>query len=391
MPTRRSVLLRISLGLALVSSFAIGIGIGVLGSHDTVRVSVAAPVQPSVLDEAAALIGAQAAKPVDKATLERAAVQGMLSVLGDKWSGFYPPAGAGVFAAALEGRYDGVGVWLRANNGGDATVASVVSASPAERAGLRNGDVLLSIDGVAVVGRGVTVAAGLLRGMQASTVELTVRRGSAIELVKLARTSVDSPYVLAEQLKHGVLRVAVTSFVRGVGRQVREALVADPSRTGVILDLRGNPGGLLDEAVEVAGAFLDGGTVVSYSTRDTAPVILTAAPGGNTTTPLVVLVDGATASAAEVVAAAMQDRGRAVVVGARTFGKGSVQKPLSLVDGSVIEFTVGTYRTPNNRSIDGIGVDPDVSMSPTATAADAETRALTVLDGLEAALGRDRG
>jgi carboxyl-terminal processing protease len=157
--------------------------------------------------------------------------------------------------------------------------------------------------------------------------------------------------------------------------------------TGVVLDLRDNPGGLLDEAVAVASVFLDGGPVVSYERRDAKPRTLDAFEGGDTTTPLVVLVNPSTASAAEVVAGALQDRNRAVVVGTRTYGKGSVQEPSTLSDGSAIELTVGRYLTPSGRSLDGVGIEPDVIVPPGAAPEIAERRAIDVLTGLVAALG----
>jgi carboxyl-terminal processing protease len=173
-----------------------------------------------------------------------------------------------------------------------------------------------------------------------------------------------------------------------VGRNVRDAMNTDPESHagGVILDLRGNPGGLLDEAVEVASAFLDGGPVVSYEQRDAADRTLNAIGAGDTQTPVVVLVDGGTASAAEVVAAALQDRSRAVIVGSRTYGKGSVQEPSVLPDGSAIEFTIGRYLTPAGRVIDGRGIEPDVLVDPLEAPEVAEARALEVLRGLTAAL-----
>ncbi len=208
--------------------------------------------------------------------------------------------------------------------------------------------------------------------------------------VDLTRVAVTSDDVTVDRLPGGVLLVSVDAFTRGVGRQVRAALAADASsrpsdRAGVVLDLRANSGGLVDEAVEVAGAFLDGGVVVSYDRRGRDTRTLEAAPGGDVATPLVVLVDGGTASAAEIVAAAMQDRGRAVIVGSRTFGKGSVQEPATLSDGSAIELTVGQYVTPSGRMIDGVGIDPDVLVDATDPAV-AERRALDVLTGLVASL-----
>jgi carboxyl-terminal processing protease len=153
----------------------------------------------------------------------------------------------------------------------------------------------------------------------------------------------------------------------------------------VVLDLRGNPGGLLTEAVEVASQFLDGGAVVSYQRRGEPIVHLDALGHGNTAIPLVVLVDDGTASAAEVVAGALQDRNRAVIVGTHTYGKGSIQEPTTLSDGSAIEFTVGTYLTPSGRKLDGVGIEPDVLVSAKVGSVSTEERALEVLRGLVAA------
>lgn len=199
--------------------------------------------------------------------------------------------------------------------------------------------------------------------------------------------------VTMDMLPSGVPRVRVTSFSRGVGRQVREALaqLPAPSSRGVVLDLRGDPGGLLDEAVETASAFLDGGPVVSFSRRGSPPQVFNAVGDGDTVIPLVVLVDGATASAAEVVAGALQDRGRAVVVGSRTFGKGSVQEPLRLSDGSAVEVTVARYRTPAGRSLDGAGLEPDIEVAPGSLPAVAEWRAADVLRGVSADAGSGAG
>lgn len=138
---------------------------------------------------------------------------------------------------------------------------------------------------------------------------------------------------------------------------MRSALAAAPGRAGLVLDLRGNSGGLVTEAVTTASTLLDGGLVATYDVRG-EPRSLHARPGGDTGRPVVVLVDGATMSAAELLAGALQDRGRAVVVGSRTYGKGSVQMPTRLPGGSVAELTVGHYRTPSGRGLDGRGLTP---------------------------------
>ena len=193
--------------------------------------------------------------------------------------------------------------------------------------------------------------------------------------------------------EHGRL-IRVGAFTRGTGRVVRAAVTGrSPSGRptgGVLLDLRGNPGGLLDEAVQTASAFLAGGPVVTYEPRGRPVQRRTVTEPGDAATPLVVLVDAGTASAAEIVAGSLRDRDRAVIVGSRTYGKGSVQEPVELADGSVIELTVGRYRTPGGRNLDGVGIEPDVAVSADRPPAVAERRARTVLRGLHATLpGKD--
>jgi carboxyl-terminal processing protease len=220
-------------------------------------------------------------------------------------------------------------------------------------------------------------------------VTLTVQRGVRDLTFHLRRATVDTDDVSASLVGGDVQVLRVAAFTRGVGRWVRARVVAAESRhlRGVILDLRGDPGGLLDEAVETSSAFLDGGPVVSYEQRGHSPQVLDASRGGVTGIPLVVLVDGGTASAAEIVAGALQDRGRAVLIGSRTFGKGSVQAPSQLSDGSALELTVGHYLTPSGRSLDGVGIEPDLEM-PSGTASSVVLqRAVEVLSGLTADAG----
>jgi carboxyl-terminal processing protease len=378
---------------ALVAAVAVayvgGVVTGVVG-----RGPAAANAQRGVIDEAADRIAADAAEPVNRKELERAAVEGMLGTLGDRWSTFYGPTEFASFQDALDGRYSGVGLWLRPLSGGGVQVGSVQRGSPAARAGMLTGDALLTVDARDVEKAGVGTVAGLLRGEENSTVRLVVRRAGARIEVSVKRETFSTHDVSVDRLRGGIVHVEVSAFTRGVGREVRAAMAANATQrsNGIVLDLRGNPGGLLDEAVEVASSFLDGGPVVSYERRGKAPRTLKALSGGDVTTPLVVLVDSATASAAEVVAAALQDRNRAVVVGSRTFGKGTVQEPSRLSDGSGLELTVGRYLTPSGRTIEGVGLEPDVAVPATEPAAVAERRAIEVLTGLVAALdGTGRG
>jgi carboxyl-terminal processing protease len=374
----RRFLIAVSAVVTVGVSYGAGVITGVVGSSSSTS---------GVIDAAADRISESAAEPVDRAELERAAVEGMLKSLGDRWSSYYDPSEYSSFEDALQGRYSGVGLWVRAGRTG-VVVSSVQKGSPAEDAGLIPGDVIVSVDGWPTSGGSVGEVVQRLRGPNGSEVKIGALRAGVVSNLTLVRSVLNTSDVTVEQLADGVTRIGIRTFTRGVGRDVREAMSADPSSFagGVVLDLRGNPGGLLDEAVEVASAFLDGGPVVSYEQRDAPDRVLSAIGRGDTTTPVVVLVDGGTASAAEVVAAALQDRSRAVVVGSRTYGKGSVQEPSVLPDGSAIEFTIGRYLTPTGRVIDGRGIEPDVLVDVAAPPEAAEQRALEVLRGLTAAL-----
>ena len=226
---------------------------------------------------------------------------------------------------------------------------------------------------------------------------IVLLRGEALRTLTLHREPVGPPRVTSSMVAAHVGRIVVPAFDAGTGRAVREhlhRLVAEHA-TGIVLDLRGDPGGLLSEAVEVASAFLDGGPVVTYTRRDGRPQRLDADGHGNTSTRLVVLVDGGTASAAEVVAGALQDRDRGVLVGARTFGKGSVQEPHVLPDGSRLALTVARYSLPSGRSVEGVGLEPDIDVEGSVTSAGSDDpavrRAVVVLTGLLAAAGSGPG
>jgi carboxyl-terminal processing protease len=343
----------------------------------------------SVLDEAEQRISAEAAKPVSQAALDRAAVQGMLAALDDQWSAYYSPNDYTRFEQVLSGSYTGVGVWIRRGADGMLRVMSVEPSSPAAAAGLRAGDMVVAVAGRLVGNRSVADVVASLRGDAGTVVAVEVRRGSKAMTMTLRRAAVSDDDVSASALGDGVERLRISAFTRGVGRWTRGQVRAAQRRhvRGLVLDLRDNPGGLLDEAVETASAFLRGGPVVSYQQRGQAPDVLDALGGGDTGIPLVVLVDGGTASAAEIVASALQDRGRAVIIGSQTFGKGSVQAPSQLSDGSALELTVGHYLTPSGRSIDGVGVTPDLEMPAGTPPSVIEQRAVEVLSGLTADAG----
>ncbi|MEV0487532.1 S41 family peptidase [Streptomyces sp. NPDC050508] len=322
------------------------------------------------------------AKADGKSPME--AAERAVSRSGDRWGAVYSQGEYEEFEEALDGQYTGVGLWARRERDGRIEVTRVQSGSPAATAGVRKGDRLRTVDGDNVDGQPVTEVVSLLRGdaqdaAAGTTVTLGLERGTHAwsETVRRARLSTDS--VTVRRLAGEVTVIKIAAFTKGVGDLVRTAVRQAPADSAFILDLRGNSGGLVTEAVTTASAFLDGGLVATYDV-DGEERALHAATGGDTTRPLVALVDGGTMSAAEMLTGALQDRGRAVVVGSRTFGKGSVQMPSKLPDGVVAELTVGHYRTPSGHTVDGRGITPDLDV--TAQGQAAVERAETVLSGL---------
>ncbi|GAA0281397.1 S41 family peptidase [Streptomyces polychromogenes] len=317
-----------------------------------------------------------AAEAVAEGKSGKKAAQEVVSRSGDRWGTVYDQGEYAAFAEDLDGHWTGVGLWTGRRGDGRIEVERVQPDSPAARAGLRAGDRLLSVDGHEVSGLPVADVVARLRGEAGTPVVLGLSRDGVPLRETVRRERLRADPVTVRRLADGTTVIKVASFTRGSGERVKEAVRQAPPGAGVMLDLRGNPGGLVTEAVTAASAFLDGGLVATYDVRG-AERALYAAPGGDTGRPLVALVDGGTMSAAELVTGALQDRGRAVTVGTRTFGKGSVQMPTPLPGGAVAELTVGTYRTPAGRSLDGGGITPDL-----AAGDGAEERARTVLGGL---------
>jgi carboxyl-terminal processing protease len=361
-PTRRVIRLQLALALVFAGVCAVGAGTGAWGTEGG-TVTTAAP-RPGGAGDA----------------------------VHDRWTADYTAQQFAAYSEELDGHYIGVGLWLARSPQGVVTVTRTQPDSPAALARLEAGDRLTAVDGTQVDGRPVTQVVALLRGGAAgrvgSAVRLALQRGTRNWTVELRRAVLDEDDVRVDHPEAGVTRITMDAFTVGSSEQVQAAVhqaQLEPARDGrgILLDLRGNSGGLVAEAVATASAFLDGGPVARYQPAGGGPEqTLTAAPNGDTATPLVVLVDGGTMSAAELVTGALRDRGRAVVVGQPTFGKGAVQEPQTLTDGLVQEHTVGHYLTPSGASPEGQGIQPDIAVPPGSSPQAAENTALTVLDDL---------
>jgi carboxyl-terminal processing protease len=241
-------------------------------------------------------------------------------------------------------------------------------------------DSLVDINGVGLDGASVATAISALRGAPDTKVRIGLERNQDPIRLEITRESILNGDVVAYQLATKVVYIQISSISSQVSNDVVIALAKYPHSNGIVLDLRDNPGGLLDVAVDVASQFLQEGTVVSYSRKNQSEVVLESTNKNPDSAPMTVLISRSTASAAEVIAGALQDRNRAVISGEKSYGKGTVQEIIDLVDGSKLEITIGKYRTPNGRVIDQAGISPDLLIPDEEEI----SKALLVLSGLSA-------
>lgn len=304
-------------------------------------------------------------EPVSAEQLMKSAIRGLLLDL-DPHSAYLRKTDLQALTDDTSGRYGGLGLEVQVRAGA-LTVIAPIDDTPAARAGIQPGDVISRIDGVPVESENADVAIDRMRGEAGSKVQITViRAGQPAFDLELVREVIDVTAVRGRLLAPGFGYVRIAAFQTNTAGEVAKRIGAlvQPGKPleGLVLDLRSNPGGLLDAAVDVSDLFLEDGTIVSTRGRVAlASAEFRAQPGDVLKgAPLVVLVDGGSASASEIVAGALQDRQRALILGQRTFGKGSVQSVLPLASGEAIKLTTALYYTPNGRSIQAEGIEPDV-------------------------------
>ncbi|MSR08723.1 MAG: S41 family peptidase [Gammaproteobacteria bacterium] len=333
------------------------------------------PADARVLAEILARVKRDYVEAVSGRQLMDNAVRGMLAEL-DPHSRYLDPAEYEEIRISTSGTYSGVGLELQTTDG-RVGVVTPIEGTPAARAGIKAGDAVLSIDGKTLDEGNVSQAILRMRGPVGSHVLLTIAREGHPEPLAfdLERSPVEVHSVQARLLEPGYAYLRISQFSDTTGKDLRSSLVRLNQETagglrGVVLDLRDNPGGVLDAAVDVADSFLERGLIVTASGRSREATFRhEAAPGDLLAgAPLVVLVNGASASASEIVAGALQDNHRATIVGSRTFGKGSVQTVMPLSGGRAIKLTTSRYFTPSGVSIQGHGITPDVALGAEAAA-----------------------
>ncbi len=301
-------------------------------------------------------------EPVDRDRLLTGAIKGMVAEL-DPHSSYLPAEDYKIFQSDTEGRFGGIGVEVDFQDD-YVTVIAPIEESPAFRAGVKSGDRIIAIDNVAVRGRSADDLVRQMRGKPGSKVTITVRREGEDRLLyfALVREVIEVSSIAFKRLAEDVAYVRIKQFQSGTHTELLESIATlrkDGRLSGILLDLRNNPGGLVNEASAVADEFLASGVI--YTTRHRSELVdevRATSHGALQRGPVVVLVNEYSASAAELVAGALQDHRRAAVVGARTFGKGSVQTILDLPGGDGLRLTTMRYYTPSGRAIQAQGIEP---------------------------------
>ncbi|CAA9479626.1 MAG: Carboxyl-terminal protease [uncultured Solirubrobacterales bacterium] len=304
-------------------------------------------------------------REVDVEKLQDASLKGIISSLGDRFSHYFSPREALQFQQSVQGRFEGVGMRIEEVRRG-LQVVSVFEGSPAERSGIRQGAIITNVGGESIAGQSAEIATAKIKGPPGTSVRLTLlepdRRKTRTIDVKREAISVPTVESKLETVNGKKLGVAeLLTFSSGAHGELRSAIdkLLAQGAQGIVLDLRGNGGGLLQEAVLVSSIFLEDGTVVSTDGRNRGRQTYPAEGDAlDPKLPVVVLVDGGSASASEIVAGALRDRKRATLVGEKTFGKGVFQEVEPLSNGGALDLTVGRYFLPSGENIDATGIVP---------------------------------
>ncbi|HYA12850.1 MAG TPA: S41 family peptidase [Syntrophales bacterium] len=330
---------------------------------------------PKIFDDALNIIEKNYVEPVDKEKLIQAALNGMLQSL-DPHSGFLTADMYKELEVETKGSFVGIGLEITILDS-IITVVSPIEGSPAYKSGIKAGDQIIKIEDSSTKDMTVVDVAHKLRGPEGTKVRITIMRKTFKKPKDfiITRTSIKVPSVRSSYLEHNIGYIRISHFQEKTTDEVKQAYLdlkkRSKSLTGLILDIRNNPGGLLEEALLLSEFFLkEGSTIVSIKGRDASDEekFTAEANGDKPTCPVIIIVNEGSASAAEIVAGALQDHGRAVIIGTRTFGKGSVQGIIPFEDGSAIMLTIAMYYTPKGKSIQAEGIIPDVEVEFTEPA-----------------------
>lgn len=348
--------------ILVLGALAGGIVIGRRTAPDSFLPPVPRSNADQLMDQVRSIIKQEALKPSSDTSITKGAIDGMLKSLDDPYATYFDKKHYGYFQEETMGKFGGIGVTLSVEKG-VAKIVSVLKDTPAEKAGIKAGDVIAKVDGWTKKGWTSEEVVSRVRGKEGTKVVLTIqRKGKPDFEVPIVRAQISTPNTMNEMVGKDVGYIRLMSFNQQAAEDIKKAIgeLDKKGAKGYVLDLRENPGGLLSQGVAVASLFVKDGPIVRVDERGKPEDVEMATGDYLTDKPLVVLIDGESASASEIAAGALQDYKRAVLVGVKSYGKGSVQTVRELDNGGAIKLTIAHYLTPNKRSIDRKGLIPDV-------------------------------
>ncbi|YCI75019.1 S41 family peptidase [Bacillus sp. R1-10] len=303
---------------------------------------------------------------VDEEKLVDGAINGMIKSLDDPYSAYMDKKEASSFHESISSSFEGIGAEIQEQDG-QIMVVSPIKGSPAEKAGVKPNDIILSVDGKSVEGLSSSEAVLKIRGEKGTKVDLSISRAGESEPIELTikRDTIPIETVYAEMLNDGVAKIQVTSFSEHTVQELKTALeeMSKKDMKGLVLDLRGNPGGLLDQAIKMASLFIPNGEVVlQVEDRSGKKQVEKSVNDGELKIPVVVLIDDGSASASEIVAAAVSESADIPLIGVKSFGKGTVQTAENFKDGSNFKYTAAKWLTPEGNWIHKKGIKPDITV-----------------------------
>ncbi|RUQ32855.1 PDZ domain-containing protein [Peribacillus cavernae] len=306
-------------------------------------------------------------KDVEDSTLLNGAINGMVQSLDDPYSDYMTEKEAGNFHQSISSSFEGIGAEIQEQDS-KIMIVSPIKGSPSEKAGIKPNDIILSVNGKSLQGMSSTEAVTHIRGKKGTKVDLMISRGSGSDPIKvtIVRDTIPIETVYAEMLPDGIAKVQVTSFSENTEKELRTALekMKQEGMKGLVLDLRGNPGGLLDQATKIASMFVPKGEVIlQVEDRTGKKETFKSENNGEFKAPLVVLIDKGSASASEIVAAAVSEAADVQLIGEKSFGKGTVQTAQDFKDGSNFKYTAAKWLTPKGNWIHKKGIKPDIGVS----------------------------
>lgn len=303
---------------------------------------------------------------IDETAIVDGAINGMIDALGDPYSDYLNEKEARQLNESISSSFEGIGAEIQEQNG-YINVVSPIKNSPAERAGILPNDTIIAVDGKSIQGMSSSEAVLLIRGEKGTTVTLSIKRGEAIDPVdvKIERDVIPIETVYAEMLDDGIAHIHITSFSEGTYDELLVALDEMESKDmkGLVVDVRQNPGGRLDTAIDISDLFVKNGkNIFQFEGKGTKPEIFTASGKRKVKVPVALVIDDGSASASEILAGALKESAGVPLIGVKTFGKGTVQTPKDLSDGSNLKLTTAKWLTPNGNWIHKKGIEPDIKV-----------------------------